>query len=398
MLNFLANLRQYAYAAVQEISNREKARSALGALIGIGLTSLITRLLVGSDSGLPFIVAPLGASAVILFALHASPLAQPWPVFGGNTLSAMVGIACGMLIPDPLTAGMVAVAGAIAVMFAARCLHPPGGAAALLTALGLPAISHYGFLFALLPVAVNSALLVGTAVAYNRLCGRRYPHTHIAAEAEKKLAPHRPHPNVGVTPADLDAVLKQYDDLLDISRDDLEDILQKAERRAWQRNFGEITCADIMSRDLVQVEFGTEIHEAWALLRDHDQQALPVTNRFHRLLGMVNQHDILQAADRELNLGFWQRVKGMLQRTPGVESSKAEVVGQIMVSNPPVIYSHQSITDLIPLMCDQGVHQVPVLDRNERLVGIVAQADMVAALYQSSFDLPEMAVLQGKRA
>lgn len=396
MLRTFAILRQFAFTAAQDISNREKARSALGALIGIALASLITRVLLGPDAGLPFIVAPLGASAVIVFALHASPLAQPWPVFGGNTLSAFVGIACGMVFHDPLLAGTVAVCAAIVVMFLARCLHPPGGAAALLTALGAPAISRYGFAFALIPVALNSAVLVGSAIAYNRLCGRRYPHTHSVIEADKKVAQHRPHPSVGVTPEDLDAVLRQHTELLDISRDDLEEILQRAEMRAWHRNFGEITCADIMSRDLVQVEFGTEIHEAWALLRDHDLQALPVVNRFQRLVGMVNQHDMLVAADRQMHDGFWPRVKRLLERSPGDESDKAEVVGQIMVEHPPTAWADQSITDLVPVMCDQGVHQIPVLDRNQRLVGIIAQADLIAALYQSSFDTRTKAPIKAR--
>jgi CBS domain-containing membrane protein len=386
MQKLLLKLQQYAFAAAQEISNREKARSALGALIGIGLTSLLTLLMVGADSGLPFIVAPLGASAVIVFALHASPLAQPWPVFAGNTLSALVGISCGLLLPNPLAAGTVAVCLAILLMFATRSLHPPGGAAALLTALGSPAITKYGLAFALVPVAVNSALIVAAAVAYNRLCGRRYPHTHV--ETDKKVVPHRPHPAVGVTPADLDAVLRQHNELLDISRDDLEDILKRAEMRAWHRHFGTITCADIMSRDLVKAEFGTEIREAWSLLRDHELQALPVVNRFGRLIGMVNQHDMLVAADHDVRSGFWPRLHALLQPSRKVESDKPEVVGQIMSDHPPVVYADQPITDLVSLMCDQGVHQVPVLDRNERLVGLVAQADMVAALYQSSFETP----------
>ncbi|MDB5797668.1 MAG: domain containing rane protein [Paucimonas sp.] len=384
MLALLSRMRRYAFAAAQEITAREKARSALGALIGIAMTSLVCRLLIGPAAGLPFIVAPLGASAVILFALHASPLAQPWPVFGGNVLSAAVGIACGQLIPDPLVAGTAAVGAAIALMFAARCLHPPGGAAALLTALGMPAVTHYGFAFALVPVALNSAILIGTAIAYNRLCGRRYPHT--AADAEKKVVPHRPHPAVGITPEDLDAALRQNTDLLDISRGDLEEILQKAEMRAYHRHFGTITCADIMSRDLVTVEFGTEIHEAWALLRDHELQALPVVNRFDRLVGMVSQHEMLAAADLELQGGFWDKVRRILQRTPGMSTDKAEVVGQIMVTQPATAYSDQPIAELIPLMCDGGVHQIPVLDRSQRLVGLVAQADMVAALYQSAFE------------
>ncbi|WP_151445362.1 HPP family protein [Lacisediminimonas profundi] len=384
MQRLFVRFRQYAVAA-QNISSREKARSALGALIGIGVTALITRLLIGDTSGLPFIVAPLGASALILFALPASPLAQPWPVFGGNTISALIGIACGQYFADPLVAGMVAVGVAVITMFWLRCLHPPGGAAALLAALGGPAVAGAGFWFALTPVALNSLILVAVAIGYNRLCGRQYPHI-AGDQGDKHVAPHRPHPAVGVTPEDLDAVLRQHNDLLDISRGDLEDILQKAEMRAYHRQVGAISCADIMSRQLVTVEFGTEIHQAWALLRDHELQALPVVNRFNRLVGLVNQHDILAAADKELHGGFWDKVRGALQRTPGLESNKAEVVGQIMVANPPVAFDDQPIAELIPMMCDAGVHQVPILDRNQRLVGLVAQADMVAALYQAAFE------------
>jgi CBS domain-containing membrane protein len=384
MQRLFQQFRQFAFHA-QDISTREKARSALGALIGIAITSLVCRLLIGETAGLPFIVAPLGASAVILFALPASPLAQPWPVFGGNTLSALVGITCGQLFNEPMVAGMVAVGAAIAVMFWLRCLHPPGGAAALLTALGAPGLATAGFGFALAPVAINSLVLIAAAIGYNRLCGRRYPHTP-GDMADKHVAPHRPDPHVGITTEDIDAVLREHTDLLDISRGDLEEILQKTERHSWHRQFGAISCGDIMSRDLVTVEFGTEIHAAWALLRDHELQALPVVNRFHRLEGMVNQHDMLLAADRALRHGFRDRLRAILQRSASMHSDKAEVVGQIMVADPLVAYEDQPIAELIPLMCNGGAHQIPILDRNSRLVGLVAQADMVAALYQASFD------------
>lgn len=384
MQSLFRRFRQFALHA-QDISSREKARSALGALIGVAITSFVCRLLIGENSVLPFIVAPLGASAVIVFALPASPLAQPWPVFGGNTISGLVGIACSQLFNEPMLAGIVAVGVSIGAMFWLRCLHPPGGAMALLTALGAPGMAGAGFSFALMPVAINSLVLIAVGVGYNRLCGRRYPHT--ASEAsEKHVAPHRPDPAVGITAEDLDTVLRQHTTLLDISRGDLEEILQKAEVQSYHRQFGAINCGDIMSRDLVTVEFGTEIHEAWALLRDHELQALPVVNRFHRLEGMVNQHDMLVAADRSLQTGFKDRLRAILQRTDGAHSDKAEVVGQIMVPNPVTAYEDQPIAELISPMCDGGAHQIPILDRNQRLVGLVAQADMVAALFQASFE------------
>ena len=122
------------------ISTRERLRLVIGALIGIFLTGLLCHLIGGDDlKRLPWLVAPLGASAVLVFALPASPMAQPWAVVGGNTLSALVGIV-GVhgvyLLGAPELAAALAVATAIALMLTLRCLHPPGGATALMMVLG----------------------------------------------------------------------------------------------------------------------------------------------------------------------------------------------------------------------------------------------------------------------
>jgi CBS domain-containing membrane protein len=209
----------------------------------------------GSSPALPWLVAPMGASAVLLFAVPASPLAQPWPVIGGNVVSALIGVTCAKFIGIPLAAASIAVGAAIAVMFALRCLHPPGGALALSAALGGPAITEFGYAFALSPVGLNTVLLLLTAVAYNNLCGRRYPH--LGHSSTPGAANVRPMGRVGLTAADLDAALKQYNQMLDISRDDLEEILLRTQMQAYHRRFGELTCNDIMLRDVATVEFGT---------------------------------------------------------------------------------------------------------------------------------------------
>src|SRR3989442_329140 len=143
-------------AAPLTIDHRERWRAAVGGFIGILITGLLCRWADAawlSGTSLPWLVAPLGASAVLVFCVPGSPLAQPWAVVGGNTLSALVGIACANLIPDPAWAGATAVGLAIALMFACRCLHPPGGAMALLTSLG-----HVtNFSFAAFPALLDSS-------------------------------------------------------------------------------------------------------------------------------------------------------------------------------------------------------------------------------------------------
>ncbi len=153
-------------------------------MLGIVITAILCRLCANSPTAV-WLVAPLGASAVLVFAVPASPLAQPWSVVGGNTVSALIGVLCVHLIDDPALAAGVAVAAAIVAMFALRCLHPPGGAAALLAVL-----THASSLdFVFFPVLVNSMLLVLVGIVYNTATGRRYPHSQLI---ERTSASHEP--------------------------------------------------------------------------------------------------------------------------------------------------------------------------------------------------------------
>ena len=100
--------------------------AGIGALLGICLTGLISGLAFGRDPHLPFIVAPMGASAVLLFAVPASPLAQFWSIIGGNTISALAGISVGQLVHEPMAATGVAVSLAIVAMSMNSVPSPAG--------------------------------------------------------------------------------------------------------------------------------------------------------------------------------------------------------------------------------------------------------------------------------
>jgi CBS domain-containing membrane protein len=232
-------------------------RAVAGALVGLLLTAGLSMQLLGT-AVLPLaLVAPMGASAVLLFCVPASPLAQPWSVIGGNTVSALVGVVCARAIGNPLLAAPLAGALAILVMFLLRCLHPPSGAVALTTVLGGPAVHAAGFGFAFVPVCLNSALIVLVALVFNNLTGRRYPHTQ-QSMLQNVHATRDPVPTarVGFTKEDLDAALARYGQVLDISRDDLEAILLETEAQAYGRRFGIVTCGAIMSKDAVTVRPG----------------------------------------------------------------------------------------------------------------------------------------------
>ncbi len=197
-------------------------RGAIGALIGIALAALAGRMLAAALPQFPWLLAPLGASAVLVFAVPASPLAQPWPVMGGSLLSALTGLLIQALVPDPLLAAAIAVGAAIAVMSLTRCLHPPGGACALLAALSGPTLAAHGWGALLGPLMANLAALMAMGWLYNTATGHRWPH---------HLPPQPPEPVARYETADLDAVLEEWDEVLDVSREDLDALIRAVERR-----------------------------------------------------------------------------------------------------------------------------------------------------------------------
>ncbi|MBX9347518.1 HPP family protein, partial [Chromobacterium vaccinii] len=147
-------------------SRRDRLAGSLGAAFGLIATAWVCHRALGEPN--PWFIAPMGASAVLLFAVPASPLAQPWSLIGGNLCAALVGVSCARLIGDPVLAAGIAAAIAIALMFPLRCLHPPSGAVALTAVLGGPAVARLGYGFAWHPVLLNSLLLLAAALLFNR--------------------------------------------------------------------------------------------------------------------------------------------------------------------------------------------------------------------------------------
>jgi CBS domain-containing membrane protein len=202
------------------MGKKEILLSSIGAGLGLMITGWISHFVLGEVN--LWFIAPMGASAVLLFGVPNSPLAQPWSIVGGNMSAALVGVSTSLLIADPGLACGVAAAVAIGLMFKLRCLHPPGGAVALTAILGGPGIHQLGYSFVLYPVLLNS------------VAGRRYPHQLAPAETKPTGLPIDA---VSITRADLHEVLMQGE-LFDIDEDDLQEILQRAEQVAHRRQNG----------------------------------------------------------------------------------------------------------------------------------------------------------------
>jgi hypothetical protein len=203
----------------------ERVYSGFSAFMGIGSIWLVSTAVV--DASAPLIVASMGASAVLLFAAPHGPLSQPWPLLGGHVLSALVGVTCAKLLPEPSVAGPLAVGLAIALMYYARCIHPPGGATALIAVIGGPAIQQLGYGYVLVPIALNAVILLVVAIFANwPFDWRRYPA--VLARSGKPAKPVTP----AISHEHLSHALRQMGSFVDVSEDDLKEIYALASQHA----------------------------------------------------------------------------------------------------------------------------------------------------------------------
>lgn len=344
----------------------ERLRSVLGSVLGVLFVAALTRWL--SNDPAVWLIAPVGASAVLVFTAPASPLAQPWPVLAGNTLSALVGVLCAHLLPSPMLAAALAVGLAIMLMMLLRCLHPPGGAMALLMVL----MHEQHWSFVLFPVLTNSALLVLAGMLYNSLSGHPYPHR--AAQGAM--------PDVGqgvrVSEQDLRAALQEYKEVLDVAPDELARLLRRAEGIASERLWGSLVCRDIMTPEPVTADFRAPLAEAWGLMQRLQIKALPVVDLNRQVTGILTQGDVLRHAGHEIRVSELKAPAG--GPVAAVPFAEGVTVGDAMTRQVRVASAASPALDLLPLFSSQGHHHLPVIDEDKRLVGILTQTDLVRAL------------------
>lgn len=356
----------------------ERLRACLGALLGIALTGGSTVFLLGSTTAIPMLVAPMGASTVLLFAAPASPLAQPWSIIGGNIVAAVVGVACAQWIASPLDAAALAVSLAIGVMLVLRCLHPPSGAVALTAVLGGPSIHAMGYGFVLAPVALQSFALLGAALIYHAATGHRYPHggVQLAEPADSDAGPVA----AGITHADVEAVLRRRTEWLDIDPADLEALLRETEWQAYARTFSELSCGDIMSRRIRAVPATATLDAARRLLSEQGVGVLPVIDAGRRVIGSVALEDLRHARTE----GWAARLIGAMLRPWQETAAGIATVDRTVMRDDQsgTVDANASIAELVPLFA-QSEHQcVAVLDANRQLAGIITQADLIAGMYR----------------
>jgi CBS domain-containing membrane protein len=221
----------------------EKVRNGIAGGAAILLLGLVLQHVPQINYPL-LMLGPMAASAVLLYALPHSPLAQPWNLVCGHFVAVVVGWLCITLIHDPLLAASIGVGTTILVMHLLNSLHPPGAATVLTIILGSSQFSRMGWDGAMLIVMINTGIALALAYTINTLLlGKRYPVRGTALpvpEAEIDLPLER---------QDIKSAIARTKGAIHISEDDLTAIYAWALRSAQERRSAAMNCRKVSCRD-----------------------------------------------------------------------------------------------------------------------------------------------------
>lgn len=360
----------------------QRLKVALSAFIALFAVTWIS-LQLADPAGSIVLLASMGASAVLLFGLPNSPLAKPWSFVGGHLISAAIGLICSHLFTDIALMAAVTIGIVLFVMYIFECMHPPGGATALVPVIAsTDAVLGYEFL--LYPVALNVFVLLAVALLLQKVWLKRGLQKP-AQQFDPLHLQHGQSPlkRLGLQPEDLLRALNSFDTVVDISEQDLEQLYHQAQLNAYQRKSGEIRCRDIMSCDFITIGPSSAVAAAWQLLRKHNLSMLPVTDSGRRLLGVVSTLDFLQNLQVPHYWGLLRHVNQLLLKNRHHKQYKRKVA-EIMAGNLCVAHEDDHIAALVPLLSDKGHHYIPVLNSQQQLVGIISQSELIAALFNAN--------------
>ena len=210
------------------------------AAIGVSLGTLFSVWFCSLFYGLPVamhLIGPLGASAILLFAVSSGALAQPWSIVGGYLCATVVSLGVVHFLGRSLDSACLAVGLAMISMCLLRCLHPPAGALALLVVLADPDSASLGWGM-LAPVMLGAVCMLLAALAYNNLTRVRYPKK--PSEPSPAASTDQSPINPGISAEDLHHALQQMDAFIDVTPEDLEELIRASELHARRRSIGEV--------------------------------------------------------------------------------------------------------------------------------------------------------------
>lgn len=182
-----------------------------------------------------------------------------------------------------------------------------------------------------------------------------------------------------LTDEDFRSALADLKTYVDITEEDLRRIYELALRHARERLAGGMPVREIMTTQVVAVKKGMDIRDAAHLLSQHHISGMPVVTEEGVVVGVLSEDDILSLAGIKRTSSFRDVLRHLLGE-PVTGKAQGGSVGEAMSSPAITITPDRDIREAAEMLHSRRIKRLPVVDQNNRMIGIITRADIVRAL------------------
>ncbi len=153
---------------------------------------------------------------------------------------------------------------------------------------------------------------------------------------------------------------------------------------------------DIMSKDLVTVFETNTIEEVARIFIDKKISGMPVVDSQGKLVGVITEGDLVYQQKKLNPPVFLSFFDGVIQVGKNaffdeIKKISAFMVKDLMTKEDLIVAREDAeLTDVATLMIENKVNRVPILDDQDKVVGIVTRYDLIRANYDKSKEEAEI--------
>ena len=177
---------------------------------------------------------------------------------------------------------------------------------------------------------------------------------------------------------DLSAALREVKTYIDITEEDLKKIYKIALRHAKERLALKIPVKDVMTMSVIAIKEDSDINEAARVLSEGNVSGLPVVDSENSVIGVITEADILSAAGMEKGYTFKDILRHIFGEPPR-KKKKRDKVKDMMTAPAITTKPDRDIREVAGILDEKQIKRLPVVDDENRLIGIISRADIVRA-------------------
>ena len=182
---------------------------------------------------------------------------------------------------------------------------------------------------------------------------------------------------IELTDADILDAMQHISGYLDITTEDFREIYRLAHRHAIARLFDGVTAARLMRTPIEPLRPDTMLDAAAKILAESGYKSLPVVDEDGRVIGMLTQTDFLKRLNSK---NFLELLLKMLDSSFEFAHRCHETPVRAAMTQPAVsVREDAGVLQITEAFSRHGGRSMPVVDADDRLVGLLQRKDFVAS-------------------